>query len=75
MAYLATFFIIWLVIAVVVAVPVGKALHKLGRDDVDFEAEHEIWASGEIFRDMMASSPASIENIAEYSVKESVAAA
>ena len=43
MAYIATFLGIWLVIASVLAIPVGKMLEKLAKNDRDFEPEHQIW--------------------------------
>ncbi|MFM2372389.1 MAG: hypothetical protein RIS85_2111 [Pseudomonadota bacterium] len=75
MEYLAAFFAIWLLIAVVIAIPVGKALHKLGRNDANFEAEHTIWACGETFRDIAMLSSEDVENNREPSKESSAIAA
>lgn len=51
MADFAAYLAIWFGMAVLLAIPAGKALRRLGQHDRDFVAEHEVWAKGEIFRD------------------------
>jgi hypothetical protein len=46
MAYIATFLGIWLVIASILAIPVGKILAKLAKNDREFAPEHQIWKQG-----------------------------